>query len=595
MNDRQDPYGPAHGYDEYGRPLYGTVRPPAPDGSREDDPYGPGGEDYGPDGGPSGAPEGYDPAGGYGYGAAQPPTRPAPGYQPYPDYRDHREAPSGPPGPADQGQGQGHDQGYGYGGTYGDGYGGYDYGTGEQPAVADPAPHPAGPPAQPPPDLPPQRAPGGETPGRAAAPGTAPAPGARPADPYDTGQFAFVEEGAEDSQDVIDWLKFTESRTERREEAKRRSRNRRRFLAVLLVLALLGGTGWLWASGRLPGFGEPGASTAVAEERDVIVVHLRQADSDETATALLVANETEGSGTTLLLPNDLSVTTDGGTVPLSQAVLDEPAGAVRDALGGLLGADIRGTWRLGTPYLEILVDLVGGVTLTTDAEVPGEDGEEPLVPRGENVRLDGRAAVAYATHSTDEEPPAAQLSRFGQVLQAVLERMPSGEEAAIRTTEAIPQVTDPSLPAGELGASLGRLAGYAQGDAYQTVPLPVEEDGTLSDATSDGLVADILGGSVSNADPDGAPRIAIRDAGGDGAAAEAARVTLVNGGFTVVDSRTADRSERETRIAYADEAHRGPAEEVARTLGLDPAEVVTQGEGAANADVTIVLGGDYGQ
>ena len=56
-----------------------------------------------------------------------------------------------------------------------------------------------------------------------------------------------------DSEDVIDWLKFTESRTERREEAKRRGRSRVVALVVVLALVAVGGVGYLWYAGKLPG------------------------------------------------------------------------------------------------------------------------------------------------------------------------------------------------------------------------------------------------------------------------------------------------------------------------------------------------------
>ncbi|MDT0342728.1 LCP family protein [Streptomyces litchfieldiae] len=576
MNDRQDPYGQLYGYDEYGRPLYGPV-PGQPFAQHDAAP-----QDV--------AQQGYD------YGTGQQP--PVPG-----DWGTGQQAPVADPYTHDYGTGPqppvydaypAYDYGTGQQAPVADPYAhGHDYGTGEQPPVADAydyghdrdfgtgeqAPVPPAPPSGP--------APSAAVPQQRRPPGDAP----------DTEQFAFVDENNDESEDVIDWLKFTESRTERREEAKRRGRNRRRLLVWLLVLAVLGGTGFLWATGRLPGV--PGLDTSEeaapgAEVRDVVVVHLRQIDSDETATALLVANETAGTGTTLLLPNDLAVTPDGGPTTLGQAVTDEAAGSVRDSLGGLLGADIKGTWRLDTPYLENLVDLVGGITVTTDAEVPGEDGEEPLVVQGEDVPLNGRAAVAYATHRGEDESGDAQLARFGQVMQAVLAKMPSNESGALRVVEALAQITDPSLTEEELGASLAQLAGYAQDDAYTTTALPVEEDGTLSDETADGLVMDVLGGTVTNADPGATPRIGIRDASGAEGSAETARIALVNGGFTVVDSRPTDEPAAESQVTYADEAHQETALEAARTLGL-PEEAVTQGDGAGNADVTIVLGEDYGQ
>ncbi|RBM09373.1 LCP family protein [Streptomyces sp. PT12] len=612
MNDRQDPYGQVYGYDEYGRPLYGSVPsqdvPPqgAPPQGHEQghhqEPY-PQGQDW-----RQGAadPYGYD----YGTGQQPPVTEGyahegyAQGYQQYPGQYPGHQAPEGYAAP--QGYAA---QGYPAQDYAPQGYPAQDYpvlddtgqqrpvatdwGTGQQPPVGDEAP-PVAPPAPAPPPaaaVPPQRRAPGERGERGDGAG-----GGDDED-YETGEFAFVEERDEESEDVIDWLKFSESRTERREEARRRGRTRVKLLVILLALALVGGVAFLWLTDRLPFL--PGSDTAAdggqgAEVRDVIVLHLRPVDSDESSTALLIANETAGTGTTLLLPNELAVTPDGGTTTLGEAVNEEAAGSVRDAIGGLLGADIKGTWRLDTPYLENLVDLVGGITLTTDAEVAGGgDDEGPLVPLGDDVLLSGRAAVAYATHRADDEPSGAQLARFGQVMQAVMAKMPSGESGATRVVEALAQITDPSLTEDELAVSLAQLAGYAQQDAYDTVPLPVEADGTLSDETADGLVVDVLGGTVSNADPGAAPRIGIRDASG-AEAAEDARIALVNGGFTVVDARASDATEAESRVTYADPAHQEVAVEVARTLGL-PDEAAVEGEGAGNADVTIILGEDYGQ
>src|SRR5882724_44055 len=124
---------------------------------------------------------------------------------------------------------------------------------------------------------------------------------------YHTGQFAFVEEPADDSEDVIDWLNFTENRTERREEAKRRARSRLVALVVVLALVAAGGVGYLWYAGKLPGVSsaasKTGTTTAVgAQNRDVIVVHLHNTSGGGTSTALLVDNTTTKQGTTVLVP-----------------------------------------------------------------------------------------------------------------------------------------------------------------------------------------------------------------------------------------------------------------------------------------------------
>jgi hypothetical protein len=231
-------------------------------------------------------------------------------------------------------------------------------------------------------------------------------------------------------------------------------------------------------------------------------------------------------------------------------------------------------------------------------EGEGED-DEPLVAQGQDLLLDGQAAVAYAVHRGEDEPETAQLERFGQVMAAVFAQFPTGRDAAVEVVRSLGQIADPSLPEEELGASLAQLATYAQagggdGGQYDTTPLPVQDDGTLSEETADGMVRDVLGGTVSNPDPGGAARIAIRDASGAEDTAQDARVTLINGGFTVVDARVAEEPQAASQVTYADQAHRETALEAARTLGL-PEDAVTKGEGAGNADVTILLGEDYPQ
>lgn len=583
MNDRQDPQGQIYGYDEYGRPLYGAPGPP-------------GGYDYGTGEQATGYQD-------YDYGGQDTGQQQAtPAYGAY-DYGTGTGATS-TDYPADYPAGYTADAANGYGTGYASGYG-YDYGTGEQPPVAseprdtalDAAPGAAW--EEQSPGVPGQRQPSGQE-------GTEAGQGAQGGqEGYDTEQFSFVDEPTDNSQDVIDWMKFTESRTERREEAKRRGRSRRRFVVIGVVVAVLAATALLWATGSLPGVSGPGEddSSSGAQTRDVIVVHLRETGGDLTATALLVANETTGEGTTLLLPNDLSVSLTSGTTTLGEAVGDSSAGDVRDALGSLLGADIEGTWRLDTPYLELLVNTVGGITVDTNAEVTaGEGDDKETVPQGKNTDLDGQAAVAYATHLGDGEEQTAQLERFGQVMQAVLAQMPTGTDSATEVVRALAQVPDPSLSEEELGASLATLAGYQQATSYETTLLPVQDDGSLSDETADGVVKDVLGGTVENSDSDSdsgsdsggatSTEIAIRNASGAEDAAEDARIALVNGGFSVSGSSSVDDTEATSAVVYTSADDKETAVEAAKTLGLSE-DVVSKGESSGNADVTITLGEDY--
>lgn len=599
MNDRQNPYDPYYqqpqiiGYDEYGQPVYQQQ------GQQQYDPYAPQQSQQVPQGqqGQQGQQlqqgQGQAPDQGYGYDAYAQPQQPQYPQQPeqpqYPQqYDPYAEQPQ---------QGQGADQGYGYGN-----YANYGYDTGQQtaavgtaqqwdiphqgsaPAPAQPVEEPARPAEEP------VREPEAPTDQEPLVPGQR-----RPAD-YGTEQFSFIEEPDEDSEDVIDWLKFTESRSERREEARRKGRNRMVALIVVVALVVVGGVGYLWSADKIPGLSgsdEKNGTVAGPQQRDVIVVHLHNTKKGGTSTALLVDNTTTKQGTTILLPNSLAVASDDGTTTtLGKSVDEDGSTGTRESIDTLLGTKISGTWRLDTPYLENLVELVGNIEVDTDTDVPdAKKGAAPLVNKGESQTLSGPMAVAYATYRGEGEPEAKQLLRFGQVVRGVLRKLSEDPKAATVTVETLAQILDPSLPERDLGVSLAKLAGHAKVGDYKTALLPVQDDGTLTDKATESVVKDILGGTVKAPDQDAAVRVGVRNATGNAEGGEAARVQLVNGGYAYVDSGKAG-TEASSEVLYRTPEDKAKATEVAKTLGL-PAEDVKQGKPAANADVSVVLGQNY--
>ncbi|MFE2043404.1 LytR C-terminal domain-containing protein [Streptomyces sp. NPDC059477] len=568
MNDRYDAgYEGQYelvGYDEYGQPVYRQVPPQQP----QQQPYDPYAQQT----------YGYDP-----YAPGQ--QQPAPAYDPYGTGQQ----------PAAPEQGGGYDST----GTY-PAYDAYDpYGQTaavgqQQPQVAEQTayiPQQAGPP-----DPVPDQQPGTQDTGTQDSGARAP----REDRDYRTEQFAFVEEPDGDSEDVIDWLAFTENRTERREEAKRRARGRLIAVVVALAVFVAGGVGYLWWAGELPGVSSSddsggGTTTAGAQKRDVIVVHLHDTKGGATSTALLVDNTTTKQGTTVLLPNALALTGDDGATTLTKSVEDDGSSGTREALDTALGTSIQGTWRLDTPYLQNLVDLVGNIEVDTNADVPDPDADEgaaPLVRKGTQQTLSGKTAVAYATYKASGETQEAQLERFGQVMQSVLRKMSSDPQAATTTVQTLAQILDPSLTDNDLGAFLAALSDLAKSGDYKTELLPVETDGTLNAQASAGVVKDVLGGTAENPDDGTAVRVSVQNATGVQDRTEDARVTLLNGGFTFLEGGTASAAEATTEITYADDAEKENATEVAKTLGL-PTEAVTKGEVSSNADVTVILGQDY--
>ncbi|MFE5680409.1 LytR C-terminal domain-containing protein [Streptomyces erythrochromogenes] len=559
MNDRQDPYDPyaAHeqqliGYDAYGRPVYGQApAQPAQPAQQYEQQYG---YDY----------QGYDqqqPQQQYYY--QQQPAAQEYGQQEYteaPSYGyDAQQAPQ-----AQQQTRQWIPQQ-----------------TAPEPPAAEQPPAPAERPAAQVPE--PRRPEGGSEADR----------------DYRTEMFAFIDQPDEDSEDVIDWLKFTESRTERREEARRRGRNRVVALIVVLAVFVVAGLGYLWYAGKLPFLDGPGGkktaatADAAAQKRDMIVVHLHNTKKGGTSSALLVDNVTTKQGATVLLPNALAVAGQDGTATALGKAVEEGGLGTREALDSVLGTHIGGTWRLDTPFLENLVELVGGIEVDTDAAVPADDAAKtPAVAQGQKQSLSGPMAVAYATYRAQGEPEAKQLERTGKVLHAVLRKFPSDPKAGAVTVESIGQILDPALNAQTLGALLSKLGAHAKVGAYRTDAIAVKADGTLTEEANKKVVKEVLGGSADAAQPGAAPRVGLKDATGDEKTQVAAKAALMNGGYTFVDGGKADKTATASQITYQDDAQRDRAIEVAKTLGL-PETVVKKAENVVNAEVVVILGKDY--
>jgi len=413
-----------------------------------------------------------------------------------------------------------------------------------------------------------------------------------PAEDYQTGEFTFVDEEAEETEDVIDWLKFAESRSERRDERRRKLRNRAIGLVVVLALAAGGGAGYLWWTGKL---GSAPTAAKAAGPRQVNVVHLRDLQG-KVSTALLVDDESGQKGSVLLLPETLKLpsTGDTATVALGQAMDSIGPSSTRDGLNTVLGATVAGTWRLDTPYLQLLVAQLGGIKVDTNAEVHDAAGKS-LAPAGKAITLNGQAAVAYATYQATGEGRDAQLARFGQVLDAVVRTMPTDLAEAQDDVHRMNAVLDPSLPEQALAGVLAQLAKQAKNGHFSTGTLKVKQDGTLDEATAGQQVKEVLGGTVHSAQGGSSAtvRVSILNASGNEGAANSAVVQVTNSGQDVVPSSDKPGSTQATsEIRYTDDSKLAAAKSLATSLNLKET-AVKKVTGSQNADLVVVLGKDY--
>ncbi|WP_327069229.1 LCP family protein [Kitasatospora sp. NBC_01302] len=411
-------------------------------------------------------------------------------------------------------------------------------------------------------------------------------------DPYQTGEFTFVDEQAEETEDVIDWLKFAESRTERRDERRRKLRNR--LIGGAVALALVGGgtVGYLFYTGAL---GNSQSAAAAVGSRNVVVVHMRDLQG-KVSSAMLINDAAGHKGSILLMSDTLQLPTGGDTptTPLGSAMDSVGPAATRDALSNLLGAPVAGTWRLDTPYLQLLVSQLGGIKVDTNAQLTGPDGKT-LVEQGSQRTLSGQAAVAYATYQAPGESRDAQLARFGQVLSAVIATMPTTLADATDDVHRMGAVLDPSLPEKALAGLLVELSQQSAAGHLATTTLPVQPDGTLDQGKAGPVVKDVLGGTVHSAAATSGPaRVSIVDAtGSGGSAAQAAQIQVVDAGLNFVPGgSTAPSPQATTEIDYTDDGRAQAAQSLATSLGL-PTSVVKKVSTAQTADLVVVLGKDY--
>ena len=465
--------------------------------------------------------------------------------------------------------------------------------------------------------------------------------------------FAFVEEET-DSKEIAGWLTFVESRAESRAERARRMRNRLIAAGAAVALAAGGTLAYLWATGS------PLLSSTTQPTKDVILLQVCDNTSgDAVADAVLAAARpgggssggsgasgatapaaSTGHGAAVLIPSQMVVTGIGsGTQPFSGDMTANPpvppAGA--NAVADSLGVQVDAVWSMDETTFAAMIDLFGGVTLTTDAAVPavtapaaaaptatatGKSGSSgptgssgtsgssgapgagtvtsAAIPEGGNEKLDGDQAMAYALYQGPGESIGAQVSRFGQVLDALLAELPTQEDLVNSYLNQLGVVPDPSLPQAKLAGILAQMAAEQQAGQFAVKALPLQANATdqLDFSAAGPIISSLLGGTVqSGLASGGTARILVDDATGtsggeDTLLQSSAQAKLISAGYSYVGSTVVGKKSKSV-IEIPTGSDQSAAGEVAETLNLPTSDIQVVSGMSEISDVTVVLGTDW--
>ncbi|HET9170302.1 MAG TPA: hypothetical protein VFN97_12740 [Actinospica sp.] len=338
-----------------------------------------------------------------------------------------------------------------------------------------------------------------DEPAAQAAPAPAPVTGNRPADKdgYRPDDFSFVDEP--DNPDVKGWLSFSESRADSRAERIRTMRARLIAVGVVLVLIAAGVGVYVWFGGSVPGLTNQSTDT-----KQMILFRLDDSKGDAVGDALLVTDRSgptatgtaTGSGAIVVIPSQMQIDSSGfgsSTFGGDMASDQPPAGA--DEVAGTFGVTPDGVRDMDETTFGIFVDEIGGLSVTTNTAVPASAADPKGVPLGATT-LTGVQAVAYATYAKPGESAGAQAARFGQVMDALIAKLPSYTNEVQSYLNLLGLIPDPSLPLSKLSPLLAVLAAQRNAGQVTLATLPLTSSGTLDAGSAAAVVSRLLGGTV---------------------------------------------------------------------------------------------------
>jgi hypothetical protein len=396
--------------------------------------------------------------------------------------------------------------------------------------------------------------------------------------------------------------------TRRELRAERRQRRRRLGaggivgLVVVVLAAFVGGGFFVHSATSGP--------TKPGDPQQTMLIALTGADRSAEATMLAAHQAKPRQSFELLIPSRLLTDVCGyGSQQFGHVfTLPDGSGLARTTLGQVLGAvRIDRTLTLTEAQLSRLVDGVGGVTVDVDTDVITTSGGVRVVavPKGPSQRLSGANAVLFATYVAPGEQPAASLSRFQAVFEALITALPA-KPSAVASVLRSAQV-DPGA-ASSAGALFAAIAADDRGNRFLSEIMPSQPIDSGGGAPSyrvdpvglKSLVASQLGKSLPADDVSKRPTVVIQNGVGTSGLVLSACNRLLPAGFNFAGSGNASSFDHATTQIFVfpstpDDLVRVTREgdRVADLLKVPESDVVASTQGNNVANLVVILGRDY--
>ena len=383
----------------------------------------------------------------------------------------------------------------------------------------------------------------------------------------------------------------------RAELRERRRRQRRRLViagASAFALLLVAVTVLLIKNG---GSSSEHNKGPVRTQR-TLLFQIKATDGSATSSALLADDPKAGQGAVILIQPQVLANVPGvGSGNFGTALQTGGVNGSRNALSDLMGVIIDGSWVVDDAAFARLVDAVGGVNVNVD--VPVLQGRTIVLQPGQQ-RLSGSNALRFAGYLAAGEQEQTRLTRLQDVLDAILNQLPSDAGALVGSLGPGSSTT---LTPAAVGAILKGLAKDDTKDnlQYQSLPVTRVEIDTqqrfrIDPDANRQLVDDLLAQSIPPGARKTGNRVLVLNGVGTPGLGDKVRAKLVPAGFTFVGQRNAPRFGFKNTIVLvpnATEQAVSVGQQVARTLGVPASAVQTTDEIGTIADVVVIVGADF--